>query len=437
MKKITAILLLIVGFVSPARAMDLSFDDAVNMILNESNDLKKADANVRKVQAQLSAVNANRWFHVDGTASYMNLVNVRNPNNPDGVELPPEMGGLIASITGTSDAVSIDDNIFVASVTVTQPIYTFGKIGNAVDALHSAVQMSISGKELAIREVKYAAAQLYWTAKMADEAVKISENSLKESRAAKKKLTNAGRAHRSNLVKIEADIASKEINLSDAQFNQDTARRMLKIMAGIDTNEKLILTDEFPSKFEELDVDKLMSNPEWDILARTVKMHESNASSKRAEYLPTLAATASYNYIMSNETPNLWHGDKTQNAYWGLSLSVPIFDGGLNRANATAAAMDAQAAREDLDKSKKLKTHEYQTAINKYKHLRGNLSDLENARNLAEKAYGYSCDRFSAGQTSAVELSEVSAALSQMDMALINAKYNLIMSKEQIKKLNK
>lgn len=438
MKKIAILLsFVIVSFMQNAFARELSFNDAVNMILVESNDLKKADANVKKVQAQLAAVNSNRWFHIDGTATYMNLVNVKDPSNPNGVELPPELGGLIYTMTGIGGTIVIPDNLMVAGVTITQPIYTFGKIGNAVDAMHSAVQMSISGKELATREVRYGAAQLYWTAKMADEAVKIYEKSLNESYAAKKKLTSAGRASRANLVKIEADIAVKEITLSDAQFNRDTANRMLKIMAGIDVNEDLILTNDFPSTFNELNAGKMDTNPEWDMLERRVQMNEQNASAKRAGYLPTLAATASYNYVASNDDAEFWHGDKTQNAYWGVSLSVPIFDGGLNRANATAAAMDAQVAREDLDKSKKLKSEEYQTAVNKYDHLRGNLSDLENARNLAEKAYGYSRDRFEAGQTSAVELADVSAALSQTNMAVLNAKYNLVMSQEQVKKLNK
>lgn len=438
MKKIAILLsLVIVSFMQNAFARDLSFNDAVNMILVESNDLKKADANVKKVQAQLAAVNSNRWFHIDGTATYMNLVNVKDPSNPNGVELPPELGGLIYTMTGIGGTVVIPDNLMVAGVTITQPIYTFGKIGNAVDAMHSAVQMSISGKELATREIRYSAAQLYWTAKMADEAVKIYEKSLNESYAAKKKLTSAGRASRANLVKIEADIAVKEITLSDAQFNRDTANRMLKIMAGIDVNEDLVLIDDFPSTFNELNAGKMDTNPEWDMLERRVQMNEQNASAKRAGYLPTLAATASYNYVASNDDAEFWHGDKTQNAYLGVSLSVPIFDGGLNRANATAAAMDAQVAREDLDKSKKLKSEEYQTAVNKYDHLRGNLSDLENARNLAEKAYGYSRDRFEAGQTSAVELADVSAALSQTNMAVLNAKYNLVMSQEQVKKLNK
>ncbi|MGI5845649.1 MAG: TolC family protein [Alphaproteobacteria bacterium] len=438
MKKILILSsLLLIIFTPYSYGRNLSFNEAINMILTESNDLKKADANVKKVQAQLDAVKSKRWFHVEGSATYINLINVKDPGNPNGVELPPELGGLISSVSGTSSNIVIPDNLMFAGVTITQPIYTFGKIGNAVNAMDSAVQMSISGKELVNREVRYGAAQLYWTAKMAEEAVKIAEKSLNASLTARKKLTSAGRASRSNLVKIEADIAVKEINLSDAKFNRDTAHRMLKIMAGIDVNEELVLTDNFPSKFDELNVKTMNSNPEWDMLQHQVQMSEQNASAKRAGYLPTLAATASYDYIISNEDYKIWNGNKVQNAYWGLSLSVPIFDAGLNRAQATVAAMDAEIAREDLDKSKKLKSEEYQIAVKKYEHLRTSLSDLEKARNLAEKAYGYSRDRFAAGQTSAVELAEVSSALSQADMAVLNAKYNLVISQEQIKKLNK
>ncbi|MBN1324925.1 MAG: TolC family protein [Alphaproteobacteria bacterium] len=416
------------AFMQNSFAMDLSFESAVEKIMTESQDLKKSDANIKKAQAQLDAVNANRWFNIEGTASYMNMVNVERPLSGEGVVLPPEFlvytGGF-----------QIPDNTFMAGATVKQPIYTFGKIGNAVDAVRSAIKISESGKELAQREVRYAAANMYWTAKMTDGLVNIAEKSLKDTVSAKNKLTAAGRVGRGNLVKIESDIESKKINLSDAKFNRDTAYRMLKILADIDMDEDLNLTDEIPSDFVDIDIKDLKSNPEWDMLNQQAQMYESNASSKRAGHYPTLAATGSYSYIATNTESNVFGGHKDQIAYLGLALQVPIFDGGLARANATIEAMNAETVRQDLDKSKKIKTEQYDTAIKKYKHLRGNLKSLENAKNLAEKAYNISCDRFAAGQTSAVELAEVSAALSQLDMALLNAKYNILMSAESIKKL--
>ena len=97
--------------------------------------------------------------------------------------------------------------------------------------------------------------------------------------------------------------------------------------------------------------------------------------------------------------------------------------------------MNAEVAHQELDKAKKLTTQEYNTAVKKYKHLCDNLGKLNEAHNLAQKAYDVSVNRFAAGQTSAIELSDVSGALYQTDMALLNAKYNILMAGESVKKL--
>lgn len=435
MRKLLYSLLCAIMVVPNANALDLSLQDAVDKIVAESNDVKKADANIKKARAQLNAVNANRWMNVEGTVSYMNLIDPKDPTSSKGVKIPSQIGAMLNHSLPVKLG-EIPDNMFIGSVQITQPIYTFGKIGNAVDAVHDAIDMSKSAKELTLREVRYAAVNLYWTAKMTDEIVAASARNLNNARAARKKLTAAGRANRSNLIKIESDIASKEINLSDAEFNRDTAYRMLKIMAGIDVDEDITLVDNFPDKFEALDAGELKSNPQWDIYQKQIKMYESNASSKRSGNYPTLAAVGSYDYYaMGTDVGNIFDKEGSQSAYWGLALKVPLISGGVHSANATIEAMNAENARQDLDKSKKLTREEYNTAIKKYKHLCDNLDKLNEAHVLAQKAYDVSANRFAAGQTSAVELSDVSSALYQMDMALLNAKYNILMAKESVKKL--
>ena len=426
---------------NPLFAMDLSLNDAVSKIIEESNDVKKAEANVKKAQATLDAVNANRWINVKGNMSYMNMVDVEHPTSDNGVKLPPELGGILQGLSATSgitvpNNLVIPDNFIIAGISVSQPIYTFGKIGNAVDSARSAIKMSKTNKEVTRREVAYSAADLYWTAKMTDEIVKLAQKDLDNAKVSKTKLTATGRANRGNLVKIETDIATKEINLSDAEFNRDTAHRMLKIFAGIDMDQELNLTDNFPTEFASMSEKKLTNSPQLDLLKEQVKMYESKASSQRANGYPTLAAVGSYDYVtMGNDIGHMFDKKGAQSAYWGLALQVPIFTGGINRANATVDAMNAEAARQDLDKARKLTTEQYNTAIRQYNHLRDNLANMQNARDLAAKTYKFSQDRFGAGQTSAVELAEVSSGLYQLDVALLNAKYKLLMSAESVKKL--
>ncbi|MBQ2017122.1 MAG: TolC family protein [Alphaproteobacteria bacterium] len=421
----------------PSFAIDLSLNDAVEKIISESHDLKKANANLARAEASLDAANANRWFKLDGSASYMNMVNVENPSESQKVELSPSMGGIIAEmLKGQSIAFEIPDNIFQAGLTLTQPIYTFGKIGNAVKSVRSAVKMAEKSQELTRREVRYAATDLYWTAKMTEKVVTLAENDLKNARAAKRKLTSAGRANRSNLLKIESDIATKEISVSDARFDRDTAYRMLKILAGIDVDEPLVLTDDFPDDFAALGAKKLTTTPQWEILNEQANMYERLARSQRANNYPTLAATASYTYSsMSGDVGHLFDKKGGQSASWGVALQMPIFNGGLNRANATIDAMNAEAARQDLAQAKKITTEQYNNAVRQYNHLRDNLASLENARDLAAKTYTLSQNRFASGQTSAVELAEVSAGLYQLDLALLNTKYKILMSAETVKKL--
>ena len=418
-------------------ALDLSLADVTNMIISESHDLKKADANLKKAEASLDSANSSRWFKLDGSVSYMNLVNIEDPTKQKSVTLPPSMGGLISeSLKDKEVTFNIPDNIFQAGVSLTQPIYTFGKIGNAVQSVRSAIKMADASKEMTLREVKYASAQLYWTAKMTDEIVKLAKQDLNNARAAKKSLTSAGRANRSNLLKIESDIASKEINVSDAEFNRDTAHRMLKIMAGINTDEQLVLTDEFPKIFEKLNAGELKTTPQWEILSEQVRMYENLAKSKRANAYPTLAATASYSYMTLSEDANaLFDKEGGQSASWGLAIQVPLFSGGLNRANATIEAMNAIAAQQDLEQAKKITTEQYNNAIKQYDRLRGNLETLTKARDLAAQTYKLSQNRFASGQTSAVELADVSAGLYQLDIALLSTKYNILMSAESVKKL--
>ena len=422
---------------SPAYSLELSLSDAVSKIEHESHDLKKAQANVNKAEASLDAANANRWFSIDGSASYMNMVNIENPSKSMGIELPPALGGLISeSLKDQSVYIEIPDNIFQAGLTLTQPIYTFGKIGNAVKSVKSAIKMAQSSRELTRREVRYAATDLYWTAKMTDEMVVLAQKDLKNAQTAKSKLTSAGRANRSNLLKIESDIITKQVNLANVKFNRDTAHRMLKIMAGIDVNEELVLTDNFPTEFAALNAPELKSTPQWEILDEQANMYERLARSQRANNYPTLAATASYTYSsMAGDVGHLFDEKGGQSAYWGVALQMPLFNGGLNRANATVEAMNAEAARQDLAQAKKITTEQYNTAVNQYDMLRDNLESLVKARDLAQKTYDLSQNRFASGQTSAVELADVSAGLYSLDVSVLQMKYNILMSAETVKKL--
>ncbi|MCL2388854.1 MAG: TolC family protein [Elusimicrobia bacterium] len=404
-------------------AMELSFSRAIEMIEAQSEDLQIAELNIERAQAGLSAIQGGRRPSLTLSASYMNLIDVERPGSTTVIDIPG-FGGF-----------EMPNNIGMAGASLAVPLYTFGRISNAAESARQAIEAAKSGTYLARREIRAAAAQIYWTARLTDEIVIITQRDLESSRNAQRHLERVGRAGRANLVRIQADIAAKEVALFDAQFNRDSAHRLLKVMAGIDENVNLILTDAFPNTFTPLNVPQtLETNPRWELLEAQISMHESAARGRRSERNPILVATASYNYMAAHTNARLWDGFDNQSANVGVALQIPLLDGGISRANARAETLAADALRQELQKSQRLMRNQYRDALLNHERLRGNLNNRLQARDLIARSVQMSQDRLFAGQTNAVELSDAQSSLLQMDMLLLNTKFNILMAEETVRK---
>ncbi len=442
-KKIFAILFMFVLYSQPTFALYLSFDDCISMVEKESQDLKKAQLNLEKAENMLKVARSSRFPKIEATTGFFHNFNLTdgndtrtikplNPLNPrDPMYLLPTLFDQPAG-----NKIDIPDNFVSAEVSVTQPIYTFGKIGNMVDSVKQAIIASKIGKSFAKAEVDFAAANLYWTAKMLDDVVEVSRKSLNYAKSSRDKLKKAGRAARINLVKIESDIATKEIKLSDAIFNRDSAYRMLKILINIPMEETVVLTTDFPKTFDKLGDYDIKNNPEIKMLSHQIQMKQHSAAAKKANDYPSLVAMAAYNYYSMSPDISKLDKQSKQVGKVGLALKVPLFSGGLNSAHSMIETIEADSLRQELDKKEKMKKEEFNTAISNYSHLQENLKTVKDAKHLAEKAYLFSQSRFEAGQTSAVELSQVSESLYNLELALLNYKFKILMTKEQIKKLS-
>ena len=402
-------------------ARNISLDDAVSLVLADSHDIKKAAANVERMEAAMAGLNSRRLVQVDAKASYIKQPNLGNWS--------PYPGQNISNVnTGTGGAKPIIETIATAGLAASQPIYSFGKIGYALDMARRGVDIAKTSRRLAETEMRVAANALYWSAKYADELAAIAGKSLAQTKSARTKLTATGRANRSNLVKISADVAAREIDLADALFRRDSAHRMLKAYAGIDEAESIVLTTRFPDKFGAIEKGE-PNPPEWEIVDATARLYDAEKRKNYANMLPTIAAFGQYDYntFAGNLGRQFELADLYQHSIqFGINISMSIFDWGIARHAATESAMQAESARLDLDKSRIVKTAEYNDLLEKHVHLKRQLADTIRAKELAEKAYNLSRDRFLAGQTSATELSDVERSLATMETAIIGIKLQIL-----------
>jgi len=413
-------------------SQDITIDDAVRMVVKESQDIKRAEMNVKRMEAIKSHANASRWFQADARANYSKFINMDNmqwwgdglipqvlpvpdPNNPVNLLMMPEHTAAVG-------------------ININQPLFTFGQIGYAVEAARRGVNQAEISKELAMAEIRLAAIQLYWSAKITDEFLRIAENSLRNTRSAQNQLTATGRANRSNLVKISADVAAREIDVQDARFNRDSAFRMLKVYLGLEEEDEIRLTSDLPATFSSIEP-KEIKPYEVRVLEEQIKMFEAERWRHNMGYAPTISATAGYDYTTFGWRAEQLGGLYQHNARAGVVLSMPLFDGGSRRAQATGSVMQASMARQELELTRRKKNAEYRDLIQRYGYLRNTFSEFNRAKDLANRAYQLSRDRFLTGQTTAIELADVERGAAGAEMALLNAKLQMLTTAEGIKRL--
>lgn len=208
------------------------------------------------------------------------------------------------SIPGTPSGFQFADRDFAtAGLTVTQPIYTFGKITYAVDAAESALTASLTDEEMQKLDIKLSVAEAYINVLRAQRAVEVSESSLEsliEHERVVKRLVEEGVVVNNDLLAVQVQLASVQQSKLAALNMLDLAKSAYNRILGRPLNTAVVL-QEIGDWYESNNLETLTANaisqrPETAKLSALVRSLRSEAQSLNAGNLPQIAALGSYNY---------------------------------------------------------------------------------------------------------------------------------------------
>ena len=137
------------------------------------------------------------------------------------------------------------------------------------------------------------------------------------------------------------------------------------------------------------------------------------------------------NYF-NNSPENVWH----KSSYIGLSLSVPIFDGGDKRAKTLQAKTDYRKTEALLSDRMERFTADYQNAVNNYHNHRVNVERQIQNITLAVRVYEETALRYREGMASMSNLLQDEMSLSSAQSNYITAWYNYKEAELKIMSLN-
>lgn len=218
------------------------------------------------------------------------------------------------------------------------------------------------------------------------------------------------------------------------------ASLQLKVLMGVDVNEPIVFegnlvdfeSNMYGEMLASLSDTLLYNNTDLKQLDIQYKQLEKTKMINRTLFLPTLSLTSNYSWMtMANDfrfKDYRWFPNSTI----GLTLSIPIFQGGKNvqKQRQTRIEMgNLKLQRENLVRNLQLTINSslstMQTALEQLNYSKENIKQ-------AEKAYMISEKRYEVGSGTLLEMNDAEVALTQARLAYNQAIYDYVAARSDL-----
>ncbi len=415
--------------------LKLSLREAIQAAIDNNVNVQLLKERIAAAQSQantsLGALLPNVGGYLNGRNQTVNLAAFGLPSD--------RLAGL-----GLTRSVTDPFEVYDARATLVQNIFSLSLI-QRWRAAKSGVEVAGLEAEVTKRDVMATVGLMYIEALRADEAVKAREADNELSR----QLLKLARDRKAAGVATGLDVTRQEVQLENntqrllvSQNEQESARLNLIRALGIAFDIRLVLTDEL--KFMPVETQA----PEQALLTAREQRLELRAQENRQRL-----ASLSLSSVTSERIPSLslngdygWIGLKPEDALStrsiGLTLSVPIFDGGQRESRISE---NRSRVRQESIRMKDVSdqvTLEVRNALLTLESSTQQVGVAARGMELALKELTFAKDRFAAGLTTNIEVTNAQTSVARARDNQIEALFrfnasriNLARAKGEIERL--
>ncbi|WP_024913378.1 TolC family protein [Chania multitudinisentens] len=296
---------------NPSRAFIRSM---VSLALTHSPEIRSSEADVLAAGYYVDQTKGQRWPQVQ--------VGVSTPLGTQGGNADLQRNNAKASDTS-------------GSVSITTPIYDWGKARNQIDSAEEGVTAAVNAQNYTKEQLAYSTVSELMNLSRYQESRVVAlayVERMKQLADMLSQITAVDRGRASEFTQAKAKLLSARASLDDIEHQVSTSRIRLVRLLGIEPNlpENISWRDSvMPASMA---IASLTKNPNLLKLQAQVKAAEYEADSIKSAGLPQL------NWVVSKNTAKDINGDET-GWYTGLNVQWNAFSGG----SQTAAQMSARA----------------------------------------------------------------------------------------------
>jgi len=401
------------------RVLQLSLKKAVEIALSPegSTRLQLAQEALKQTEARKDQARAALLPDLEGQVSERSLTENLAAQGLR-FQIPPALGFRIPQFVGPFDVLDV-------RASVNQNVFDFSSIRRfqSAKASTSAAKSDLNNTR---DQVMDQVAHAYLAGLRAQTAVDTSKANVQLSEALvqlAESQKNAGTGTGIEVTRAKVQLANDRQNLLVAQTQQTRANLQLLKVLGVKLDNPVELTDRMeyvpvdPVDATEALAAALHSRPDLKAQKEREESAKLAYSSVKLERLPSVIGFADYGAIGSNDS-------QLPTRTYGVSLRIPLFDGGRRDARRAESASQLRQERirtADLHDQIEL---DVRTALDSLNSADAQVKTANEGLQLSEDELTHARRRYEAGITNSIEVTDAQTRLSRARENVISALYN-------------
>lgn len=173
---------------------------------------------------------------------------------------------------------------------------------------------------------------------------------------------------------------------------------------------------------------------EYQLLQTQLRLQEANVSYNKWSFLPSLSANGAYNLNYLNNSFNKLYNQSFPASYAGVTLALPIFQGGKRKYNIEQAKWQLKRTILDITNLKNSVNREYQNALASYKSSLASFQAIKENLELAKEVYDVIQLQYKSGIKTYLEVVTAESDLRTAQINYYDALYSLLASKIDVQR---
>lgn len=446
----------------------IDIETALSIAINESPTIKVADMEIQKKKYTKKSTQAALFPQIDAVGQYTRTIKKQTMyldggfGSSMGIDVDPsdfsademEVVKVLQKVLGgsavepeeeeTTEGIQFGrSNMWTAGAVVNLPIIVPSLWRNiqltSID-IELAVEQSRSSKIELANQVK----QAFYGVLLAQDSYNVYKKTFDIESTVLKDIQNKfdqGLVAEYDLITASVRLQNIIPEMLQTKNAVQLAILRLKALMGLDLEVPLGIVGSLDNYEDEmyaqlLDVNlSLVNNSDLRQIDLQVEQLKKVYELRTSQYLPTLTANFNYQYMSQNNDFRFKDYRWDPYATAGLTLAIPIFDGGRKHNEIKEAKLSVDQAklqREDAERQIKLML---QNQINQIAKSIEQVNSLKTAREEAEKGYEIAVKRYETGMGTIVDVNQASLGLTNTGLQYNNAIYDYVSAKSELEKV--